>query len=183
MPRGDRVVRCLLMTQSTRARASVSLYRSLYRRPRLYQNNLGRTYGINARAVVFARAVTEGTFVMQDVSSREHQWISRQAQSRKSSGQLRLICPWCSPARTKQKEPCLSVNVTPDGVAYSCWHCDEQGFIPDRAIENNNRSRRTSKPKPIIVAGELSEASESFLRHRGIHRQAVADLGLFTGMT
>ena len=50
----------------------------------------------------------------------------------KTHGQIKVLCPKCSPDRKNKKEPCLSVNID-DGV-YSCKNgCGFEGRVIEKS--------------------------------------------------
>lgn len=52
----------------------------------------------------------------------------------KISGAIKTTCPNCSHTRKKQKDPCLSVNLT-KGVA-KCWNCEEIAIRDFKELEH-----------------------------------------------
>jgi len=64
-----------------------------------------------------------------------------------SEGTHRTICPCCSHTRKNKTEPCLSVTIDGDGVAYQCWHgCGFKGGFSDRPPETEYKPRRRDEP-------------------------------------
>jgi twinkle protein len=45
----------------------------------------------------------------------------------KTSGEVKTVCPQCSPNRKKRTMPCLNVNL--DKGVWNCWHCDWAGGL------------------------------------------------------
>ena len=97
-----------------------------------------------------------------------------------NSEQGRVKCPYCSHERKNKHDTSLSISVDGKGATFNCWHCSETGHVwLDEAVVVNP----LKEAKPVkIVAGELSEVSQRFLRHRGINIDTAIGLGLFSGM-
>jgi len=110
--------------------------------------------------------------------THEEEWIKATAERKVGAGQGKITCPFCSETRKKKHDPCLSINLNQDGISYNCWHCQENGHIRD-PDENRTAPARVAKPVKV-VAGELSEAAQRFLKHRGISMATAKTLGVFT---
>ena len=93
----------------------------------------------------------------------------------KNSGQVKTICPACSPGRKNKKDRCLSVNIT-KGLA-KCHHCDaisirdekpmvEQKVykLPDQEVWKNHT--------------ELSDAIVKFCEDRGINQFTLKQMNI-----
>ena len=59
--------------------------------------------------------------VLSDLRRPRHRRARRQKEIKKPT------CPWCSPARRKKSDPCLSVLVEADHATWNCWHCGAKG--------------------------------------------------------
>lgn len=45
----------------------------------------------------------------------------------RTSGEIKTLCPQCSPHRKKSRVPCLNVNI--DKACWHCWHCEWAGGL------------------------------------------------------
>ncbi len=80
-----------------------------------------------------------------------------------SSGEIRTLCPECSPSRKKSKEKCLAVNL--DKETWFCHHCGHTGGL---------NSKQYSKPeyKPV---SQLPQNVVEWFKKRGIPEQVLID--------
>ena len=112
----------------------------------------------------------------------EQTWIVNQAMSL-SPGQRRIKCPFCSADRKNKNDTPLSISIDHKQVTYNCHHCGESGHAFLDTGGNVQPIKPVEEVKPVkVVAGELSEASQRFLGHRGISISTAKGLGLFTAM-
>lgn len=68
-------------------------------------------------------------------------------------GNHRTVCPKCSHARTKKKDPCLSVTVNgDDSIVFLCHHCDWSGWFGRGAerLAGKSRDMKPHKPPPPV---------------------------------
>lgn len=110
----------------------------------------------------------------------EKNWIREKAIA-SGQGQTRIKCPYCSPTRKNKHDTPLSLTVDEKSVVYNCHHCNETGHVwldTDTPIHTAVKEVRPVK----VVAGELSEVAQRFLRHRGINIDTARGLGLFSGI-
>ena len=90
----------------------------------------------------------------------------------KSSGQIKTICPSCTPERKNKKDRCLSVNVA-KGVA-KCHHCEAISIRDDRPMVQDKIYKL---PKQTWVNyTKLSDGMVKFCESRGIHQSTLRDL-------
>lgn len=100
------------------------------------------------------------------------------------SGEVRAVCPRCSPSRKRmhQRERDLAVN-TDDGI-WTCHHCGWSGSLAD--TEEVWRNRAPIKPvymKPVqpTEEGILPEAVARWFAERGIPDWVLADAHITAG--
>ena len=120
----------------------------------------------------------------QQELSNEEQWVRSQALSR-GTGQYRTTCPFCSEKRKphNKKDPCMSIEVTEKEGVFNCWHCTATGHVwLDGLVQHQNQGQVREATPIKIVAGELSDAAQRFLKHRGISLTTAKRLGLFSAM-
>ena len=83
------------------------------------------------------------------------------------SGEVKTICPQCSPTRKKSKFPCLNVNI--DKRAWHCWHCDWSGGLSDGIAAIRPRIVKTyRKPDYVAQASALPDPVSTWFAGRGI---------------
>ena len=100
------------------------------------------------------------------------------------TGQIKTLCPKCSPARKKSKTPCLSVNV--DKETWLCWHCDWKGGLKQGQESTSNPYKWQSKtyikpefakitdlPKKIVEWFHGRGISEKVLKRNNINYATV----------
>lgn len=84
----------------------------------------------------------------------------------KNSGEVKTICPQCSPTRTKKNYPCLNVNI--DKGVWHCWHCDWRGILnPSKGDFMQTQTRKIYR-KPEPIPSLLSADWKTWLSKRGI---------------
>jgi twinkle protein len=67
----------------------------------------------------------------------------------KTSGEVKTLCPQCSPNRKKSRFPCLNVNI--DKGVWHCWHCDWAGGVGKGVWQQPQRVAPTFR-RPDYVA-------------------------------
>lgn len=82
----------------------------------------------------------------------------------RSSGEIKTVCPQCSPTRKKKSYPCLNVNL--DRGVFHCWHCGWSGGIGEQK-HTRVRMEKTYR-KPDFKPEPLSTGALGFLSKRGI---------------
>ena len=90
----------------------------------------------------------------------------------KSSGEIKTVCPQCSPTRKKRSYPCLNVNI--DKGMYNCWHCGWSGSIGKGNYMKPYASGTKNYRKPEFKAQLLTENGMSYLAERGITPEVAA---------
>lgn len=87
----------------------------------------------------------------------------------KTSGTHKTTCPSCSHTRKKQKDPCLSVNIT-KGVA-KCWNCEE---ISIRDFKESEQKQYDLPPQEWKNFTSLSDGFVNWFREvRGIRQETL----------
>jgi twinkle protein len=84
-------------------------------------------------------------------------------------GEIKVVCPQCSPNRKKQNYPCLNVNVE-DGV-WHCWHCDWSGTLKQGVWR-----KAQIKPvfsKPVLKKEPVKDNWRKWLNGRGISDKTI----------
>ncbi|MBF0410954.1 MAG: toprim domain-containing protein [Candidatus Riflebacteria bacterium] len=97
------------------------------------------------------------------------------------SGEIKTICPQCSPGRKKKNYPCLNVN-TEKGI-WHCWHCEWSGSLKDGVYNKPEPVRKTpvySKPK-FTAQLNISDKWSSWLIKRGISFNTMKRNKIFSG--
>lgn len=87
---------------------------------------------------------------------------------KRTKGQTKTVCPACSHTRSKQSDPCLSVNL--DTGLYRCHHCGVNGILDDYKTKTNDNY--TTPPQETV---SLSGAGFDFFRQRGIPLEIVKE--------
>lgn len=86
-----------------------------------------------------------------------------------ASGEIKTVCPQCSPHRKKKGYPCLNVNI--DRGLYHCWHCSWSGVVGTGAyMQQLKKQYRKPEFKPQL----LNEKSIEWLQSRGITPEVAA---------
>ena len=83
-----------------------------------------------------------------------------------SSGEIRTICPTCSPNRKKTTERCLAVNV--DEGTYFCHHCGYSGGL------KSGEGKVYTRPK-YVAKTDLPANVTAWFGERGISEQTLLD--------
>ena len=92
----------------------------------------------------------------------------------KSSGQIKTICPSCSPERRNKKDRCLSVNIA-KGVA-KCHHCEAISIRDERPLVEDKIYKL---PKQNWVNyTKLSDGMVKWCESRKIRQSTLKDLGI-----
>lgn len=90
----------------------------------------------------------------------------------KTSGQIKTVCPACSPDRKNKKDRCLSVNVA-KGMA-KCHHCeaisvrDDRPMVQDKVYELPQQNWRNYT--------SLSDNMVKFCESRGLYQSTLKEL-------
>ena len=92
-----------------------------------------------------------------------------------SSGEVRVICPECTPTRRNQKERDLSVNV--EKGAWHCHHCGWGGSLGG----DKSREEVRSYFRPVHNHVDLPQQWIDYLVGRGISQITARDNGLSLG--
>lgn len=91
------------------------------------------------------------------------------------TGEVKTICPRCSPNRKKKHVKCLNVNMT-TGV-WHCWHCEWAGGLKDGTFNQPKIKKIYTKPTQSI--GKLSAWWVDWLRGRGIGTSTIKENSIF----
>ena len=95
----------------------------------------------------------------------------------KSVGNHKTICPECSHTRRNKKEPCLSVNIEPDGGAvWMCHHCEWKGAVAGSDFKRDmpiNKRKEYKRPEPPKKSDPESQPMFDWFKQRGISRETV----------
>lgn len=91
-----------------------------------------------------------------------------------TSGQTKVLCPWCSEQRKNKTDKCLSVNIT-EGV-YSCHNCGKKGGVavygkPEKTYVKPQWSNITT----------LSDGIVQWFKKRGISQRVLNDMFISEG--
>jgi len=88
----------------------------------------------------------------------------------------RVVCPFCTPERRKQKSKDMTLTRKPDGaVVYFCHHCLENGSVQPQKQEIT----LSAVPSKVITSNKLEERHYSYLQSRGISKATADKMGLF----
>lgn len=93
-----------------------------------------------------------------------------------SSGNVKTTCPECSPGRTNNHDPCLSVNVA-EGV-WKCHHCGFSGGLPKDDGEIPYAEPPQEKPKPNFTTQPVTPDALAWLQARGISEATAAEFNI-----
>ncbi|MDT3778454.1 toprim domain-containing protein [Nitrospira sp. MA-1] len=87
-------------------------------------------------------------------------------------GNIKTICPQCSPGRTHHKDPCLSVN-TEEGV-WLCHHCAWKGGLNGSSGDFGMSRKKKAYRRPIYhPTHHNQEKLVSWFQARGISQNVV----------
>lgn len=81
-------------------------------------------------------------------------------------GEVDVVCPECSPERTKKNDPCLSVNV--DEGTWYCHHCGWSGGLKRDTAGRIERRRKTYKRPEPLPPSDLTPKALAWFQQRGI---------------
>lgn len=103
-----------------------------------------------------------------------HTWEELGIDTRgKISGEVKTICPRCSPYRKKKHYPCLNLNI--DKGLFHCWHCSWAGSL---ARGEEARSNPSAAPlvfrKPVYRQTPLPSRVVAWFAARGIPESILA---------
>jgi twinkle protein len=91
----------------------------------------------------------------------------------KTIGEVKTVCPRCSPSRKKSKYPCLNANL--DKGVWHCWHCDWAGSL---STGEERRSNLSASPivfrKPVYRPTPLPSRAIEWFAGRGIPESVLA---------
>ena len=88
----------------------------------------------------------------------------------------RVVCPFCTPERRKQKSKDMTLTRKPDGaVVYFCHHCLENGSVQPQKQEIT----LSAVPSKVITSNKLEERHYDWLASRGISKETADKMGLF----
>lgn len=88
----------------------------------------------------------------------------------------RVVCPFCTPERRKQKSKDMTLTRKPDGaVVYFCHHCLENGSVQPQKQEIT----LSAVPSKVITSNKLEERHYAYLASRGISKETADKMGLF----
>lgn len=97
--------------------------------------------------------------------SNQEQWLVNHAKD----GQHHYQCPWCSPARKKKHEDCLSAHRDHERIVYACHHCGVSGAVSVRERSHEKlEPRKETELKRIEDFQPLGEPHYEWLTSRGI---------------
>lgn len=90
----------------------------------------------------------------------------------RTSGQIKTLCPKCTPTRKNKKNRSLSVNI--DEGVYKCWNspCDFSGHVGERGDLKNHYN-----VPELEHASEIDEELRNVLHGWGINNDAIMALG------
>jgi twinkle protein len=87
-------------------------------------------------------------------------------------GELKTICPQCSPHRKKKSYPCLNVNI--DLGVFNCWHCGWSGSIGKGDYMKPYVAGAKTYRKPEFKGQVLTQGALDWLVERGITPEVAA---------
>lgn len=100
--------------------------------------------------------------------TNQEQWLVNHSKF----GQHRYICPWCSPARKKKNDTCLSAQRDDTSIKYQCHHpeCDAHGLIrlTERAPLKVVQVEKKVESKPRSNFENVDDRHLDWLSSRGI---------------
>lgn len=90
----------------------------------------------------------------------------------KSSGQIKTVCPACSPERKNKRDRCLSVNIA-KGVA-KCHHCEAISIRDDKPLVQDKTYKLPEQTWRNYT--ELSDSIVKYCESRGIHQATLKEM-------
>lgn len=97
---------------------------------------------------------------------------------RRTHGNIKTVCPVCSPTRGHPNDKSLSVNL--DTGMYKCHHCETSGVIKGylKPQYKPQKVYRRPTPKPML---KVSEKALKYFESRKISRRTIDKLGITEG--
>ena len=92
----------------------------------------------------------------------------------KTSGQIKTVCPACSPERRNKTDRSLSVNVS-EGVA-KCHHCESISIREDRSIVKDKVYKLPEQN--WVNYTKLSDSMVKWCESRGIRQSTLKEMGI-----
>ena len=92
----------------------------------------------------------------------------------KTSGQVKAVCPNCSPERKNKRDRCLSVNVA-KGVA-KCHHCSAISIRDDNPVTQEKVYKLPEQSWHNYT--ELTDGIVKFCEDRGIRQSTLKEMGI-----
>ena len=98
-------------------------------------------------------------------------------------GQVRVLCPSCTPSRKTKGDATLSIKQDDAGTVWRCWHCSIQGSMGnDRlSLVPNPAPPKPVVPIKVITGDPVNEAGLEYLQARGISAETCSAAGLMSG--
>lgn len=94
-----------------------------------------------------------------------------------TSGEVKVVCPKCSPTRKKKSYPCLNVNI--DRGLFNCWHCSWSGGVGAGAfMQQIKKTYRKPEFRPAV----MKDSAIEWLSKRGITPEVAARNQLSTAV-
>lgn len=84
----------------------------------------------------------------------------------RTSGEVKTLCPQCSPHRKKRNYPCLNVNL--DKGVWHCWHCEWAGGLGIGVYRRPEIVKTWRKPDYVAESDGLPENIVAWFDKRGI---------------
>ena len=88
-------------------------------------------------------------------------------------GSYRDKCPQCSSTRTKQSDPCLSVKIDAEGIAWNCHHCGWNGGLSEKINNSMIKKQQIIKIPKIINNPSVVNNFKEFWTQRKISEETV----------
>ena len=94
------------------------------------------------------------------------------------NGSQKVVCPKCSHTRRNKTDPCLSVTISDEGVAYLCHHCGWKGGARDHDERPAQVVRFKARDADMPSIGPLSHDAVEFFTRRGLSADVLREAGV-----
>lgn len=94
--------------------------------------------------------------------------------ARAKFGQVRIVCPACSPQRKTKNEATLSIKQDESGTVWQCWHCSTKGSVGGKKLN-------AVVPIKTYTGDDVDFQGLTYLNSRGISDETAKLLGVMSG--
>jgi twinkle protein len=95
----------------------------------------------------------------------------------KTSGQVKIVCPYCSEQRKNKHDKSLSINI--DSGQFKCHHCEKTGNIHEFRIDTQPKKEYTRPPTQSEL--DISQKAVEWFKSRSISLNTLKKAKITTG--